>query len=53
MRKNEQGKKSFFRRKRQSEEEEEFQIIRDDELFEDVADYEGNPEEDEEFPEED
>lgn len=49
MRKKEQGKKSPFRRKRQSGDEEEFQIIRDDELFEDVADYEGDPEEDEEF----
>ena len=49
MRKKEQGKKSPFRRKRQSGDEEEFQIIWDDELFEDVADYEGDPEEDEEF----
>lgn len=49
MRKSEQGKKSFFRRKHSSRDEEEFQIIRDDELFEDVDDYEGDPEEDEDF----
>ena len=40
MKKKERNSKLFFRRKRHSKTDEEFQIISDEELFEDVADYE-------------
>ncbi len=53
MKKKEHSKKSFFGRKSQSVPEDEFQIISNDELFEDVADYDEESGEYEEYPEED
>lgn len=49
MKKKESSKKLFFRRKRHSKTDEDFQIISNEELFEDVADYDEEAEETEDI----